>query len=84
MCPHSISFLEFVHRFPTPPLLCREEMPTQAQRDELAAPITEWVRKHPDTECNMSNGRGDLLDHVKNLKPGKTDAQLAGVISALY
>jgi hypothetical protein len=31
----------------------------------------------------MSNGRGDLLDHVKNLKPGKTDAQLQQVISGL-
>jgi hypothetical protein len=36
----------------------------------------------------MSNGRGDLLDHVKNFyaansKPGKTKAQLAGVIHRL-
>jgi hypothetical protein len=70
------------------PLLCREEMPFQAQRDELAAPIIEWVRNNPGTECNMRNGKGDLLVHVKNFyaansKPGKTDAQLAGVITRL-
>jgi hypothetical protein len=57
-----------------------EEMPTRAQIAELAAPfIGCWMRKNRRHRMNMSNGRGDLLDHVKNFyaansKPSKTDA----------
>jgi hypothetical protein len=58
-------------------------MPFQAQRDELAASITEWVRKNPGTECHMSNGRGDaLLVHAKNLIPGKADKQLKMIMAS--
>jgi hypothetical protein len=42
-------------------------MPTQAQRDELAAPIKEWLRNNSMAgEYNMLNGRRELIVHVKN------------------
>jgi hypothetical protein len=42
-------------------------MVSQAQRDELAAPIKEWLRNNPMAGgCNMLNGRRELIVHVKN------------------
>jgi hypothetical protein len=42
-------------------------MPSQAQRDKLAAPFKEWLRNNPMAgACNMLNGRRELIAHVKN------------------
>jgi hypothetical protein len=85
--PHS-SFFEVFSPLPYATTALQRGDAPHSPKGELAAPVIEWVRNVPGTECNMSNGRGGLLDRVKNfyaanLKPGKTDAQLAGVISGL-
>ena len=32
----------------------------------MAAPFRAWVNNNPYTECNMLNGRRQLLEHVKS------------------
>jgi hypothetical protein len=64
-------------------------MPTQAQRDELARPIKEWLRNNPMAGgCNIGNGRRELIVHVKtfyvdNFGKDLSDPQLKGEISKL-
>jgi hypothetical protein len=66
----------------------RREMVSQAQRDALAAPITEWLLKNPVAGCRMHNGRRDLIVHVKgfcaaNLSKNLTDDQVRRLITGL-
>jgi hypothetical protein len=64
-------------------------MPTQAQRDELARPIKDWLRNNPMAgSCNMLNGRRELIAHVTkfykdNFGKKLTDPQLKIKITKL-
>ena len=46
----------------------------------MEAPFNKWAEENPGAECSLNNGRRALLDHVNNLKPDQTDAQLKGVM----
>jgi hypothetical protein len=59
-------------------------MPSQAQRDALEGPIEDWVKKNPSSQCDRTNGRHQLFDHVKSfMADGVKDKQVNSKLSGL-
>ena len=54
----------------------------------MANPFIVWVNNSPATECNMLNGRRQLLEHVKsfyfaNYSKNLTEPQLKAIVGRL-